>query len=54
MPLWQRPLNALFQSVTLRTAGYATFDQGKLLEGSAVMSILLMLIGGSSAPQRAD
>lgn len=28
MPLWQRPLNALFQSVTLRTAGYATFDQG--------------------------
>lgn len=48
MPLWQRPLNALFQSVTLRTAGYATFDQGKLLEGSAVMSILLMLIGGSS------
>ena len=48
MPLWQRPLNALFQSVTLRTAGYATFDQGGLLDGSAVMSILLMLIGGSS------
>ena len=40
MPLWQRPLNALFQSVTLRTAGYATFDQGGLLDGSAVMSIL--------------
>ena len=48
MPLWQRPLNAMFQSVTLRTAGYATFDQGGLQEGSAVMSILLMLIGGSS------
>ena len=48
MPLWQRPLNALFQSVTLRTAGYATFDMGALREGSAVMSILLMLIGGSS------
>lgn len=48
MPLWQRPLNALFQSVTLRTAGYATFDMGGLREGSAVMSILLMLIGGSS------
>lgn len=48
MPLWQRPLNAMFQSVTLRTAGYATFDQGGLREGSAVMSIILMLIGGSS------
>lgn len=48
MSLWQRPLNALFQSVTLRTAGYATFDMGGLREGSAVMSILLMLIGGSS------
>lgn len=48
LPLWQRPLNALFQSVTLRTAGYATFDQGGLREGSAVMSIVLMLIGGSS------
>ena len=48
MPLWQRPLNALFQSVTLRTAGYATFDMGGLRDGSAVMSILLMLIGGSS------
>ena len=48
MPAWQRPLNALFQSVTLRTAGYATFDQGGLQDSSAVMSILLMLIGGSS------
>ena len=48
MPLWQRPLNAMFQAVTLRTAGYATFDMGGLREGSAVMSILLMLIGGSS------
>ena len=48
MPLWQRPLNAMFQAITLRTAGYATFDMGGLREGSAVMSILLMLIGGSS------
>lgn len=48
MPVWQRPLNALFQSVTLRTAGYATFDQAGLQDSSAVMSILLMLVGGSS------
>ena len=48
MPLWERPLNALFQSVTLRTAGYATFDQAGLRDSSAVLSILLMLVGGSS------
>ena len=48
MPVWQRPLNALFQSITLRTAGYASFDQGALTDSSAVLSILLMLIGGSS------
>ena len=41
-------LNALFQSVTLRTAGYATLDQGALTDSSAVLSILLMLVGGSS------
>ena len=48
MPAWQRPLNALFQSVTLRTAGYATFDQAGLRDSSAVLAILLMLVGGSS------
>ena len=48
MPVWERPLNALFQSVTLRTAGYATFDQAGLRDSSAVLSIILMLIGGSS------
>lgn len=41
-------LNALFQSVTLRTAGYATLDQGALTDSSAALSILLMLVGGSS------
>ena len=41
-------MNALFQSITLRTAGYASFDQGALTDSGAVMSILLMLIGGSS------
>ena len=41
-------MNALFQSITLRTAGFATVDQGALSEGSQVMSMLLMLVGGSS------
>ena len=48
LPEWERPLNALFQSVTLRTAGYVTVDQAGLTESSAAVSILLMLIGGSS------
>ena len=48
MPLWQKLLNAAFQSTTLRTAGFATFDQGGLRESSMVVSCVLMLIGGSS------
>ncbi|MBO5339633.1 MAG: potassium uptake protein, TrkH family [Oscillospiraceae bacterium] len=44
----EKVLNALFQSVTLRTAGYATLDQGALTDSGAVMSALLMLVGGSS------
>jgi len=41
-------LNACFQSVTVRTAGFAAVDQAKLTEGSKAVSIVLMLIGGSS------
>ena len=48
MPLRQKVLNAFFQSVTLRTAGFASVDQGMLTEGSKAMSIVWMLIGGSS------
>lgn len=44
----QQLVNGLFQSITLRTAGFATFDQGALSESSQVMSMLMMLIGGSS------
>lgn len=48
MPVWQKILNSFFQSVTLRTAGFASFDQAGLSEGGKAVSILLMLIGGSS------
>lgn len=41
-------LNALFQSVTLRTAGFASVDQALLTEGGKAVSMVLMLIGGSS------
>lgn len=48
MSTGEKVLNALFQSVTLRTAGFSTIDQGALTEGSAAISAFLMLIGGSS------
>ena len=41
-------LNGLFQSVTLRTAGFASVDQALLTESGKAVSIVLMLIGGSS------
>lgn len=48
MPVWKRCLNALFQSVTLRTAGFAAIDQGAMHDVSLVMAIMMMLVGGSS------
>lgn len=48
MPFWQSLLNALFQSTTLRTAGFYSISQGALTDVSIVMCILLMLAGGSS------
>lgn len=41
-------LNGLFQSITLRTAGFAAIDQGALTDGGKAVSMVLMLIGGSS------
>lgn len=48
MPIWQKALNSFFQSITLRTAGFASLNQGALRESSLVMCCMLMLIGGSS------
>lgn len=48
MPVWKKALNAIFQSVTLRTAGFTAIDQGALTDVSLVMSAMLMLVGGSS------
>lgn len=41
-------LNAFFQSVTTRTAGFASFDQAGLTEGGKGVTMVLMFIGGSS------
>ena len=48
MGVGDKLLNGLFQSITLRTAGFAAIDQAALTEGSKGFSMLLMLIGGSS------
>ena len=44
----QKLLNAAFQSVTVRTAGFIAVDQEALTEASKAVSTVLMLIGGSS------
>lgn len=41
-------LNGLFQAITLRTAGFASFDQALLTDAGKAVSVALMLIGGSS------
>lgn len=48
MSVGNKLLNGFFQSVTTRTAGFAAIDQAALTEGSKAVSVLLMLIGGSS------
>ena len=47
MPLPERILPSLFQSVTLRTAGFNTMDLSRFSGSSKTIMILWMLIGGS-------
>lgn len=48
MTVGEKLLNGFFQSATLRTAGFAAIDQGKLTESGKAFSCVLMFIGGSS------
>ena len=45
--LFEKLQASLFQSVTTRTAGFATIPQEDLTNASAIASLLLMFIGGS-------
>ncbi len=47
MSLFDKIQMSFFQSVTTRTAGFATIGQENLTNASAAVSIVLMLIGGS-------
>ncbi len=49
MPVGDQLVNALFQSVTFRTAGFSTVDQATLTDSSKLIGIVLMFIGASSA-----
>ena len=48
LPLAERILASLFQSVTPRTAGFNTADLPAMTGSSKAIMILLMLVGGSS------
>lgn len=45
MPLWQRPMVALFHSTMCRTAGFNTIDVASLSNAMLFITILLMLVG---------
>ena len=47
MSLGNKLMNAFFQSVTFRTAGFAAVPQQNLTDGSCIIGALLMFIGGS-------
>lgn len=48
MTVPQKLLNGLFQSITVRTAGFAAIDQAVLTDAGKATTMFFMLIGGSS------
>ncbi len=47
MNIFEKFIASMFQSVTTRTAGFATVDQGALTSGSKFITVMLMFVGGS-------
>ena len=47
LSLGNKLMASMFQSVTVRTAGFETVPQAALTEGSSLISMILMFIGGS-------
>ena len=48
LPWYDKLLGGLFQSITVRTAGFDALGQGGLTDGGKALTIILMFIGGSS------
>ncbi len=47
MSLGQKLLNALFEAITPRTAGFASVDLNSMSDSGTLLTMILMLIGGS-------
>jgi trk system potassium uptake protein TrkH len=47
LPAWHKPVNALFLSITPRTAGFNNVDYALADDGTNFLTIILMGIGGS-------
>ena len=47
MPLGQKVMNAFFQAITPRTAGFNTINQADLSEGGSLFTMIYMFIGAS-------
>jgi trk system potassium uptake protein TrkH len=48
MSIGNKIMNSLFQSVTMRTAGFSMIDNAAMNESSQLLSVALMFIGGAS------
>ena len=48
MSIGEKILNSLFQSVSMRTAGFSMVDNASLTQSSQLLSVALMFIGGGS------
>ncbi len=49
IPFYAKPLMALFQSITPRTAGFSTMNQADLSSASKLVTMIFMFIGANSA-----
>lgn len=49
MSVWNKIVNSFFQSITPRTAGFSTLNQGLLSTQSKLLTGILMFIGGGSS-----
>ena len=48
MNIWDKLVNGLFQSITVRTAGFDAINQGALTDAGKAVTMGLMFVGGSS------
>lgn len=48
LPVWQRPIAAMFQSITMRTAGFNSINMATMMDGTKLLCVALMFIGAGS------